>query len=197
MPSVPGLRQCLRLRRAPAAPGAGSGACHRPRPFHTKHPVGNARNFYTARSRWTRRPFEVLFVGRLQAFLIAGSLRRASLPPGFCLLVLAGEGYRPTVGLGPTWRALCPPPAPGLAREGPAWPQDATRVLAALRQPPRQSILRQHLMRRLCRLRLRGRREHRFEEELQRKSAFFQTGAFPGTAALRSVPTASPQPTCS
>lgn len=36
-----GARAPAMLRRAPTSPGVGSGVCHRPRPFHTRHPVGN------------------------------------------------------------------------------------------------------------------------------------------------------------
>lgn len=92
------------------------GACHRARPFHTKHPVGKTHNFYTTQSRWSRRPFEVLFVGHLQAFLITGSLRGASLSPGFCLLVLGREGV--SLGLHSAWKAPCQSPVLGLAWEG-------------------------------------------------------------------------------
>lgn len=81
------------------------GVCHQAWPFHTKHPVGKTHNFYTTQSRWSRRPFEVLFVGHLQAFLITGSLRGASLWPGFCLAVLGGEGV--SLGSHSAWRAPC------------------------------------------------------------------------------------------
>lgn len=77
--------------------------CDRAQPFHTKHPVGKTHNFYTTQSRWSHRPFEVLFVGHLQAFLITGSLQGASLSPGFCLPVLGGEGA--LLGLHSAWRA--------------------------------------------------------------------------------------------
>lgn len=92
------------------------GLCHQAQPFHTKHPVGKTHNFYTTQSRWSRRPFEVLFVGHLQAFLITGSLRGASLSPGFCLPVLGGEGA--LLGLHSAWRAPCQSPVLGLAWEG-------------------------------------------------------------------------------
>lgn len=121
----------------PRPPGVGSGVCHRSRPFHTKHPVGKTHNFYTARSRWNRRPFEVLFAGHLQAFLITGSLRGASLPPGFCLPEPSGKGGSPLGGSCPPPESPSPNSAPGLAPGGWSQPQDATGASS-----PCRSILR-------------------------------------------------------
>lgn len=121
----------LRCSTKPLHPqGVVIGVCHQPQPFHTKHPVGKTRNFYTTQSRWSRRPFEVLFVGHLQAFLITGSLRGASLSPSFCLPVLGGEGV--SLGLHSAWRAPSQSPVLGLTWEGWIQPWDSV---------PRASLL--------------------------------------------------------
>lgn len=125
--------------------GAGSGVCHRSRPFHTKHPVGKTHNFYTARSHWSRRPFEVLFAGHLQAFLITGSLRGASLPPSFCLPALGGEG----VSLHGQFISRLESPLPNTRararsrRSVPALGCPAAGILATLGKPLRRTVLQQ------------------------------------------------------
>lgn len=78
--------------------------------------MGKTHNFYTTQSRWSRRPFEVLFVGHLQAFLITGSLRGAGLSPGFCLPVPGGEGG--TARFAFRLESPCQSPVLGLAWEG-------------------------------------------------------------------------------
>lgn len=158
-------------------PGAGSGVCHRSRPFHTKHPVGKTHNFYTARSRWNRRPFEVLFAGHLQAFLITGSLRGASLPPGFCLPETGWGG-----GITPRWVSI-PPGEPELCAGAPSGRAVRVPVPAWDALPPASSPP----CARLCagasscgislpggfgRLRACVRLERCVEQELQRKMVF-------------------------
>lgn len=136
---------CEALPR-PCIPELVSGVCHRARPFHTKHPVGKTHNFYTTQSRWSRRPFEVLFVGHLQAFLITGSLRGASLSPGFCLPGLGGEGG--SLGLHSAWRAPCQSPGLGLTGEGciQAWDSVPLGILIPLGHPLCPSILEGYLI---------------------------------------------------
>lgn len=110
--------------------------------------MGKTHNFYTARSHWSRRPFEVLFAGHLQAFLITGSLRGASLPPSFCLPALGGEG----VSLHGQFISRLESPLPNTRararsqRSVPALGCPATGILATLGKPLRQSVLQQSLV---------------------------------------------------
>lgn len=162
-------------------PGVGSGVCHRSWPFHTKHPGGKTHNFDTARSRWSRPPFEVLFAGHLQAFLITGSLRGASLPPGFYLPALGGEGASPRRRF--VSRLESPPPKLR-AREGRSHRQRPSR-------PPRRSILQRHLATR--RLRPAALRPERcVEGERRGENGLWKTQRVLFPMPLLSIPWASP-----